>query len=216
MSSARWVLGAGVLGVAASAVLSSALHLPRDLFIAGYGVAVLVFLALLLRFEPLDPMLQLRRRWLSGVIGGVIVGGLLARTVVLQPASPAPAGGALAWALAWNGVFYGVVDGMLLSVLPVLLIYGGRPAAELQQPGARWRWALTALGASLLLTAAYHLGFTEYRNDTLMGPLAGNAVVTLSYLVTGSPIAPLLSHVLMHGAAVLHGMATTTQLPPHY
>jgi hypothetical protein len=45
--------------------------------------------------------------------------------------------------------------------------------------------------------------------------LIGNGIMTLSYLASGSPIAPMLSHVVMHIAAVLHGMATTVQLPPH-
>jgi hypothetical protein len=49
----------------------------------------------------------------------------------------------------------------------------------------------------------------------MAGPLIGNGVVTLSYLITGSPVAPALSHVMMHAAAVLHGAATTAQLPPH-
>jgi hypothetical protein len=42
-----------------------------------------------------------------------------------------------------------------------------------------------------------------------------NLLVTLSYLLSGSPIAALLSHILMHVAAVLHGMESTIQLPPH-
>ena len=36
----------------------------------------------------------------------------------------------------------------------------------------------------------------------------GNAIITSSYLLTGSPLAAILSHVAMHVAAVLHGMET--------
>lgn len=49
-----------------------------------------------------------------------------------------------------------------------------------------------------------------------MGPLIGNGVLTVGYLLTGSPVTPLVGHVLMHAAAVLHGAETTAQLPPHY
>jgi hypothetical protein len=192
------------------------LHLPRDLFIAGYSVATALFVAALLRAKGIDPVVQLRRRWIGGVIGGVLVGAVLARTVFTQPASPAPVGGALAWSLFWSGGVYGLVDGLLLSVLPVLLIYGMRPVEELRRPGSRWRWALASVGASLLVTAAYHLGFSEYRGPALYAPLIGNTIITVGYLLTGSPVAALLAHIVMHGAAVIHGMETTAQLPPHY
>jgi hypothetical protein len=73
-----------------------------------------------------------------------------------------------------------------------------------------------ALAASLFVTAAYHLGYVEFRGPRLLQPLIGNAVLTTGYLMTGSIATPLIGHVIMHGAAVLHGMETTVQLPPHY
>jgi hypothetical protein len=51
---------------------------------------------------------------------------------------------------------------------------------------------------------------------TLIQPLIGNAIVTAGYLATRNPMTPLVSHVMMHGAAVVHGMEATAQLPPHY
>ena len=211
----RWILSAALLGFASSAVLSSILHRPRDLFVGFHSVVVAGFVFAFLRIEGIRPGVQLRRRWLPGLVAGVLAGALLARTVLLQPDSPRPGGGALAWALLWDGVLYGIADALLLSVLPVLALYGSRPPAELRNPGTRWRWGLTALLASLGITAAYHVGFVEFRGSALVAPLIGNGIVTLSYLASGSPIAPLLSHVVMHAAAVLHGMATTAQLPPH-
>lgn len=70
--------------------------------------------------------------------------------------------------------------------------------------------------ASTFITAAYHIGFDEFRGMALLAPLIGNAVITLGYLLSGNPMAPVLSHILMHGAAVVHGMTSTVQLPPHY
>ena len=46
--------------------------------------------------------------------------------------------------------------------------------------------------------------------------VVGNAIITSSYLLTGSPLAAILSHVAMHVAAVLHGMETSLRLPPYY
>ena len=211
----RWILSAALLGLASSSVLSSILHLPRDLFVGLHSVVVAGFVFGFLSSEGIRLEVQLRRRWLSGLVAGVLAGALLARTVLLQPASPRPAGGALAWALLWDGGLYGIADALLLSVVPVLALYGSRPAGQLRDPAARWRWGFAALLASLFITATYHVGFTEFRGSALLAPLIGNGIVTLSYLASGSPVAPLLSHVVMHSAAVLHGMATTAQLPPH-
>ena len=74
---------------------------------------------------------------------------------------------------------------------------------------------LASLGASLLVTAAYHWGFVEFRGASIVSPLIGNALMTSGYLVTGSLLTPVVAHIAMHIAAVLHGMETTVQLPPH-
>jgi hypothetical protein len=211
----RWVTAAALLGALSSTLFSSILRFPRDLFVGLHAVAVMGFIFVFVRIEGIDPRVQLRRRWLGGLIAGALTGALLARTVLSQPASARPRGVNLAWALFWDGGLYGIIDALLLNILPVLIVYGARSAGELRNPAARWRWGLSALLASAFITAAYHIGFTEFRGPTLAAPLIGNAIVTLSYLASGSPIAALLSHAVMHGAAVLQGMATTVQLPPH-
>jgi hypothetical protein len=212
----RWILAAGFLGFSTSAVCTSLLHFSRTAFIAAYGLVATPFFLAFVRAYGIDVATQLRRRWLAGVIGGLLIGAVLARTVFLQPASARPDGVALGAALAWEGTVYGTLDALLLSVLPVLCIYGSQPAETLREPLQRWKWGLTALAGSLFITALYHLGFAEFRGPSLVQPLIGNAIITASYLMTGNPIAALLSHVIMHGAAVVHGMAAAVQLPPHY
>jgi hypothetical protein len=216
MTPVRWVFLAGMVAFTASALFTSLLHLSRPAFVGAYGLVATAFLVAFARAQGINAATQVRRRWLAGTIGGLLVGAVLARTVLLQPGSERPDGAALAAALAWDGVVYGTIDAVLLSVLPVLCIYGARPAGELREPLQRWKWGLAALAGSLLITACYHLGFAEFRGPALVQPLLGNAIITTSYLVTGNPLAAILSHVIMHGAAVLHGMATAVQLPPHY
>lgn len=211
-----WVALAAAAAGATSGIFSGVLHWSRPAFVGVWlGVAGVILAAYFLA-TGVSPAVQLRRRRAAGVAIGLLVGAVLAASVFRQPAAPVPAGPRLLTALLWPGIAYGVVDALMLTVLPVLALYGSRPAAELARPGGRLRAAGAALVGSLLVTAAYHLGFAEFRGPALAGPLIGNAVVTLSYLLAGNPLAPVLSHTAMHVAAVLHGAATTAQLPPHY
>ena len=129
------------------------------------------------------------------------------------PGGARPTGLRLAAALGWYGIVYGIVDALLLTIIPVLAV--GAPWAS-ASTGRRLRLRAAALAASLLVTVLYHAGFVEFRGGALVQPLIGNAVVTAGYLVTGNPVTPLPAHVFMHGAAVFHGMEVTAQLPPHY
>ncbi|HEX6534150.1 MAG TPA: hypothetical protein VF041_06110 [Gemmatimonadaceae bacterium] len=212
----RWTLLAAAAGLATSGVFSGVLHWARAAFVGAWLIVAALVLGWYVLASGIDPAVQLRRRWAAGVIVGVLTGVLLAFTVSRQPASPTPGGAALLRAELWSGFVYGAVDALMLSVLPVLSLYGTRAADDLARPGRRLQWAATAMLGSLLVAAAYHLGFREYRGAALVQPLVGNGVVTLAYLLAGNPLAPIIAHVTMHVAAVLHGAATTTQLPPHY
>ena len=59
-------------------------------------------------------------------------------------------------------------------------------------------------------------GLPGVSRPAVIQPLIGNALLTLGFLLTGSPGAAIVGHVIMHAAAVVHGMETTVQLPPHY
>jgi hypothetical protein len=211
-----WVMLAGLVGFAAAAIFSTWLHWHRNAFVLAYAGVTGAFFTSYVRTFRVRVMAPLRRRWLTGSVIGLVAGALLAYGVSRQPASSHPAGTALVASLVWLGLVYGSLDALLLTVLPVLSVYGSRPPELLTRAAPRVRWALLALLASLGVTAAYHLGFAEFRSPALLQPLIGNAIVTLAYLLAGTPVAPVLAHVIMHGAAVLHGMSTTVQLPPHY
>jgi hypothetical protein len=70
--------------------------------------------------------------------------------------------------------------------------------------------------ASILVSFLYHLGYSEFRNRTIGSVLVGNSLITLAYLVTRNPLASMMSHIVMHVAAVLRGPETVIQLPPHH
>lgn len=211
----RWPAVAAVAGFLTSAVFSSLLHWDRDAFVGAWLVVTGLTVAAWVTAGRWSPAVQLRRRWVSGLLVGLVAGALLAFTVTRQPASAAPGGAAAIGPLLWLGLVYGTVDAVMLSVIPVLSLYGAQPATELHGVG-RLRWAGLALLGSLMITAAYHAGFAEFRGAAMLQPLLGNLVITLTYLLSGSPLAPIAAHVIMHAAAVLHGASGTSQLPPHY
>ena len=211
-----WILIAALIGLASSGIFSSLLGWDRTVFVAAHVTLVAGLTAACFFWNHVSFGVQFGRRWRSGLLMGLLIAIPLVQNVLSQPASPRPEGAALVWDLGWLGLVYGAADAMLLSVIPVLMLYGARSAAALNRPARRLGWGLAALAGSLLVTAAYHAGFAEFRGPQLMAQLIGNAIITAGYLLTGSPVTPVVSHVLMHGAAVLHGLATTAQLPPHY
>jgi hypothetical protein len=210
-----WVAGAGVLGAATSAVVTGVLDWSRDRFVAVHAAGVLALALWYVRWSGIGVGTQLQRRWKAGLAGGLIVGGLLAQRVLALPGARGSEDPALAAHLVWLGLVYGLADAVLLSVLPVLAVYGSESAERMRRAGYRLRAGGRALLASLLVTAMYHLGFPEFRGRALVQPLIGNGVMTAGYLLTGNPLTPTIAHVLLHGAAVLRGPETTVQLPPH-
>jgi hypothetical protein len=123
----------------------------------------------------------------------------------------------LAFDILWLGVIYGLADALLLSVMPVVATW---QAFTFLGRTENWPGKIVvgviAILASLLVTAAYHLGYPEYKGKGLRGPLIGNTTMTLGYLMTTNLLAAMLSHVAMHIAEVFQGPAFVAQLPPHY
>lgn len=210
-----WLALAGIVGFAVSATFSWGLQWSRSLFLVPYVAIAGAFVFLYFRMRPL-PARRWVGSWPSTLLAVAVASFLLWRNIQGQPSSAAPEGAGLLFALAWTGVAYGVMDALLLNVVPVLAV--GGPPADMPEAtrGARLRQGLVALAASLLVTAAYHAGYTEFHGTSMLLVLVGNTIITGTYLLSGSPLAAVATHVIMHAMAVLHGMETTLQLPPHY
>jgi hypothetical protein len=159
----------------------------------------------------------IRHHWVWGLVGAIFLGAFTVKNVLSQPASARAQGVALAFDIVWSGVIYGLVDALLLSVLPVLATWQAFTLLNWTEnfPG-RILVGLLGILASLFVTVAYHLGYPEYRGAGLFGPVIGNTTMTLGYLLTKNPLAAVLSHIAMHVAGVFRGPASVVQLPPHY
>lgn len=212
-----WLLVAALLGWVITAVFADLLQFARPLFLVPYVILTGLFLWSYLRWGGFDLRSHLRQNWHWGILGALVVGAFVDNSVLQQPRTPMPQGALLFFNLVWLGLLYGLVDGLFLSVLPIAAMW---QACTLLGWTKRWpgRFAsgLLALLASLLVTATYHLGYPEFQGMAVLLPLLGVGVMSLAYLLSRNPLAPVLSHIAMHVAAVLFGLYTAVQLPPHY
>lgn len=211
-----WIVAAGLLGFAITLIFSAVLRLPRDIFLIPYIAFTLLFLFAYLRWSGFSIRDLILHNWIWGVLGAIILGIVTIRNVLSQPASPRSKGLNLIFDLLWSGFLYGLTDGLLLSVLPVLATWQAFTLLKWTDSllGTILVW-LFAILASMFVTSAYHFGYIEFRGKRLITANVGNTVMTLGYLATSNPLAATLCHAAMHMAAVLHGPELVVQLPPH-
>ena len=213
----RWLGGGLVLAFAVPYVLTDLLTINRDLYYGVYAVVVFRFFALWLRHAVDDPRALLTRNWRWGVLLGLLFAGATAAIAFTEKATSHPHGLRFAAAILWRGVVYGAADGVLLSVFPILAVVAAFSSTRLRE---RSRRAVVGIGAlalmvSLLFTAVYHLGYSDFRSEKLRKPLIGDVIWSPPTLVTLSPLGAPLAHIGLHVSAVVHAYDTGTFLPPH-
>jgi hypothetical protein len=212
-----WVLAAGFLGLITSGIFSGLMKIQRRKFLIPYVILAGIFAISFFYLNSINLIDFLLANWYYGIIAGVIVGAILARNILSQPSSSTPSDRNLTLDILWLGIIYGIIDALLLNVIPVIAIWNGFEQASFL---STWVWQLLALvlglGASLLVTLLYHIGYKEFRNRSVGLVLMGNTIITLAFLFSTNPIGAILSHTFMHIAAVIKGPETTIQLPPHY
>jgi len=212
-----WVGIAAVATFAVTAVFSGVLELSRGWFVLVYAVVTLPIVIDYVVWSGIDLRALFVQNWRWGVAGAIAVSAFLMMSVQRQDGSARPEGLRLIWDLIWLGVVYGLVDALILSVLPVLATWRAFSSHG-------WTGTLAgkigvgalAVAASLIVATAYHIGYTEYGNGDIVNPIIGNGVMSVGYVLTSNPITVIASHIVMHVTAVLHGAETTVQLPPHY
>jgi hypothetical protein len=212
-----WLAIGFVLAFATPFLLADVLELNRDVFYGLYAAVVVGLFVAWARFTGYDLVSAARRRLLLAVGLGAACAALLAVMVVrTEDATSRPDGLELAGAVVWRGVVYGLTDGLLLSVFPILVVFAAFAGRSLsRRKGGRVAIGAMALLASLALTAVYHAGYRDFRSDKLARPLTGDIVWSVPTLVTLNPLGTPIAHVGLHVSAVLHSYETDTFLPPH-
>lgn len=215
MSIVLWIGGASLLSSAISAGFAGKLRLSRNRYLLVYVPLTALFLGLFVRSMGIVLPAFMLTNWAWGIPGILIAGFIVIRNVLSQEPYPRRRGGEFLLDLLWPGIAYGLTDGLLLSVFPVAVVYLSLPGADTTFPGSLLPAAL-GLAGSLVVTFFYHFGYPEFRNRRVLWTMYGNGVITLSYLITGSPLAAVLPHAAMHIAVVWHARESAGQLPPHY
>jgi len=212
-----WVTAGLAGGFLVPFVLADRLGTPKDLYYGIYGLLVIGFVAGWVRATELPWRTAVRRHWRLAVVLAAVCGAILAFIVLRADATSRPAGIDLAGAVVWRGIFYGAIDGLLLSSFPILATFAAFRGSKLERRGRSGKVAIgaVALVASILMAAVYHVGYSDFRSSKVRSPAAGDVVWSLPTLLTLNPIGAPIAHAVMHTTALLHSYHTDLFLPPH-
>jgi hypothetical protein len=214
---ALWLAGGMLLAFLIPFVLADSIGLNRDLYYAIYGSGMVGYIALWARTTR-RPLLNLvTTRWPRTVALGIVAGAILVLMVYrTEDATSRPGGIDFIAALIWRGVVYGAVDGLVLSVFPILAVFAAFAGTRLlRRRRGTVIVGLIALVASLAMTAVYHAGYSDFRGEKMRKPLTGDVIWSAPTLLTLNPIGAPIAHIALHTAAVAHSYDTDTFLPPH-
>ena len=192
----------------------SVLDLQHDLFYLVYFAVTTALVATYVRVEQVDVAAIVRRRWGWSLGLGVVLAVFLVFNVFnTEDATARPHGAYFVFELLWRGVGYGVIDTLLLTIFPCFVAY---KLLHGRVDGLRGKLRLTALTLPLVLivTATYHWGYPQYREDGLSRPETGNVLISIPTFATANPIGSVVAHVAQHVAAVTHAYESEIFNPP--
>jgi hypothetical protein len=209
-----WFVAGSAVAFAIPYVGVSQLHLQHDVYYGAYFAVTLAMLAAYVHMEHVDIRTFFTRHWLSSLIVGLPVAAFVVWNVFrTDDATSRPHGAYFVFELLWRGVGYGTIDALLLTAFPCVVAYTmlhGRMTTVFR----RGAYIAIAVPMILVITATYHLGYPQYRQDGVAKPEVGNTLISIPMLATANPVGSIAAHVSMHVTAVTHSYETTVFLPP--
>jgi Glycosyl hydrolase family 65 central catalytic domain len=209
----RWFAAGATVAFAVPYLGTSVFDLRHDVYLGLYMTVVVMLLVSYVRAAGVDVRAVVGRHWIASVLSGLVLLAPLVANVLSEDGTPRPSGAYFVFELVWRGGLYGAVDALLLTAFPCMVVlsaFGGRLAG--------WRRKAGYVGASLALvmtiTATYHLGYAQFREDGVGGPETGNVLMSVPALLTTNPVGSLIDHAAMHITAVAHEYETELRLPP--
>ena len=192
----------------------SVLDLQHDVFYLVYFAVTIALVAAYVRVERVEVAEIFRRRWRWSLGLGVVLAVFLVFNVFnTSDATARPHGAYFVFELLWRGVGYGVIDTLLLTIFPCFVAY---KLLHGHVAGLKGRLRFTALMLPLviIITATYHLGYPQYRQDGLSRPETGNVLISIPTFATVNPVGSVVAHVSQHIAAVTHAYESRIFNPP--
>lgn len=192
----------------------SVLDLQHDVFYLAYFAVTIVLVSAYVRVERVDVGEIFRRRWRwSTAVGVVLAVFLVVNVFRTADATARPHGAYFGFELLWRGVGYGMIDTLLLTIFPCFVAY---KLLHGHVDGLTGKVRLTAvmLPLVLVLTATYHWGYPQYREDGLSRPETGNVLISIPTFATANPVGSVVAHVSQHVAAVTHAYESEIFNPP--
>ena len=210
----KWIVFGAIVGFGASFIFGDLMTLPLDLYYLIYFGIITVFFTIYIQKTQLNLKEWFSRRWVLGILLGLVFGALMVQNVLSRPATEKFTGPYLVWLIFWRGLIYGAMDGLLLSVFPWMVTWRAFDV-EKKPLGRKIAFALLAWLFILVLTTAYHLGYSDFRSRKIIQPNIGNTIISIPTLVSANPIGSPVAHAMMHIAAIIHSPRTELFLPPH-
>ena len=212
-----WILLAAAIGFVVSAMCTQVFALPRPLVVLVLALFVGPLALGYARAHHLDIGAILGNRWLWAILRGIFMGAVL--VILLLPDDPTPRVGEpqLALNVLWLGVVYGTAESLLVNAVPMMAAWSAFQVTGITR-SVRGK-IIAGVGtmlANLTVTVAYNLGFPEFRGPEIAGPASSNFLIGVGFILAPNPLISIVSHVILHIAAVLAGGEGPVNLPPHY
>jgi len=209
-----WIVIGALVGFGSSFIFGDLLTLPVDLYYLIYFGIILTFFIIYIRKTQLKVKEWFSMRLVWGILLGLIFGALMVKHVLSRPETEKFAGAYLAWLIFWRGLVYGAIDGLLLSSFPWVVTWR---AFDVEKKPLSKKIILTLLAwfFILVVTTAYHFGYSDFRSRKIIQPNIGNTIISVPTLLSANPIGSPIVHAVMHITAIIHCPKTELFLPPH-
>jgi hypothetical protein len=192
----------------------SVLALQHDVFYLLYFAIAIAVIASYVRMEHVAVRDVFRDRWRWSVGIGVVLAAVLVFNVFhSEDATARPHGAYFVFELLWRGVGYGLIDTLLLTVFPGLVAYS-LLRGHVGGLTGKLRFTALALPLVIIVTATYHLGYPQFRQDGVSRPETGNVLISIPTFATANPVGSVVAHVSQHVAAVTHAYESRVFNPP--
>lgn len=207
-----WLAGIAAVAFLVAWMLSDLMPTRRVVYIPSLALAVGALTAGYLAWSRSGTSFW-THQWGLGILGAILAGGLLTMLLNRRGVGEVRARPVTAMTVGWDGLVYGAAEGLLLSVLPVVVTW---QVMSSNGWGDGWRAAAAAalsIVASIVVIVVHHLGYPDFRRSRskLGQAILGCGVLSIAYLLTASVIAPILAHAALHVVLVRKDM----ELPPH-